>query len=98
MKYVQILNAVFAALGATLMLTLGVVAVMYAFYLDAHPRMRGDFAVVLQLAVIFAVAFAISGMTTLAVHRRWRSWWLWQGVNYPVLFLVAMLVIDIVSP
>lgn len=97
MKYLQILNAVFAALGATFMVTLGVVAIMYAFYLDAYPRLRGDFEVVLQLTAIFAIAFAVSGLTTLAVHRRWRGWWIWQLANFPVLGVVALVVAAIVG-
>jgi hypothetical protein len=98
MKFLQILNAVFTAAGATFMVTLGVVAIMYSFYLGEYPRLQSDFRLVLTISAISSIMFVFSGLTFLAVRQRWRGWWLWQGANYPVVALVLMLIVEVVVP
>lgn len=79
MKYLQILNVVFAAFGATMVVTLGVVWVLYAVYAGSQPQLRGQMHGLVVLVAWFA-AFGLAGAAAFAGHRRrWPLRWLAQA-------------------
>lgn len=80
MKALNILNAVLLALAATFFVTLGVVWIIYAFYLDATPRIRGEWMEVGRVTLVFAILMLCAAAAFLG-HRR-RAVWRWpaQGV------------------
>lgn len=80
MKGIQIFNAVVLATAAAFAATLGVVALLYAIYLDAVPRLREDWPQVITTASVFGVLLLLSGVTFHA-QRRDKSWrWPMQAV------------------
>lgn len=80
MKALNILNAVLLALAATFFVTMGVVWIIYSFYIDATPRLRAEWAEVGRVTLVFAVLMACAGTAFLG-HRRGARWrWPAQGV------------------
>lgn len=76
MNGLQIFNAVVIAAGASLGLVLGVVCVIYLFYIGDTPRLQGQFEALLWLTLGCTM---VSAAAALAFHaqrgqRRWR-WW-----------------------
>ena len=81
MKALQIFNAVALALSLTFAVTLGVVALIYAIYLDASPRMRAEWPTVALVTGVFWALSAITGLTFWA-QRRVLAWrWLAQAAS-----------------
>lgn len=68
MKALNLFNAAMLALAASFALTLGVVCVLYAFYLDAAPRMRSEWYMVMKLTLVFVL------MTAVAAWAFWSQW------------------------
>ncbi|AXQ29029.1 hypothetical protein D0B54_10170 [Solimonas sp. K1W22B-7] len=73
MRAIQIFNAVALATAAAFAATMGAVAIMYAVYLDAEPRLREDWAAVMTTVIVFVVLMLLSGLAFHA-HRRDKSW------------------------
>lgn len=87
MKAVQIFNAVALALCATFAITLGVVALIYAIYLDASPRMRAEWPAV---ATVTGVFWMLSVITAIAFFAQRRAWaWRWPAQALSIAALVA---------
>ena len=80
MKALNIRNAVLLALAATFMVTLGVVWIIYSFYLDATPRIRGEWLEVGRVTLVFT-AFTLAAAAAVLGHRRQARWrWPAQAV------------------
>ena len=62
-------------MGATMTLTLGVVALQYYVYIDAVPEMRQQLPGVLRMVALF-LALALTGVTAY-LPLRWNNRWLW---------------------
>jgi hypothetical protein len=78
MKYLQILNAVLGALGASMGVVLAVVCLFYWIYLDLDPALRGQMPP-LMLATGAFTLLALAGIGAFAAHRRdWAGRWLLQ--------------------
>ena len=96
-KALNLLNAVLLALAATFFLTLGVVWIIYSFYLDATPRMRTEWVQLGRVTLIFAGLMACAGAAFLGQRRaaRWR--WLAQAVLVVSLALGATALIELLG-
>lgn len=86
MKGLQILNAVILALNLTFAVVLGVVTLIYSFYLDAGPSIRDEWRMVGVIALIFV------GMSLMAALAFWgvlrRKAWHWPAQGLLLLSLV----------
>lgn len=97
MKGLQILNAVLLALAATFFLTLGVVWLIYGFYLDAAPRMRGEWTVLGRVVIVFLLLMLCAGATFIG-HRRAAAWrWPAQGLLAAALALGTLWLVRILA-
>ncbi|MGB0218706.1 MAG: hypothetical protein ACPGJF_05170 [Sinimarinibacterium flocculans] len=95
MKGLQIFNAVVLALCVTFAVTLGVVALIYAVYLDVSPRMRAEWPTV---AVVTGVFWGLSAITGLAfwAQRRTLAWrWPAQLLSAGALALGAFTLMNV---
>lgn len=82
MKGIQIFNAVAMATAASFAATIGVVTLLYAVYLDAEPRLREDWPLVLTTFLVFCVLLLLSALTFYA-HRREKTWrWPMEAVLF----------------
>ena len=75
----MILNIALGLLGAVMALVLGVVALIYAIYAGETPRLARDLPGLLGLAAVFGLFAALMGVSSLALYRRWRGWWLLEA-------------------
>lgn len=86
MKALNLFNAAMLALTATFAVTLGVVWLCYVFYLDLLPRLRGEWRLVSQMTVVFAL------LTLFAAAAFWGHWrgraWRWPAEALLLLALV----------
>ncbi|MBI2383472.1 MAG: hypothetical protein HYV18_05320 [Gammaproteobacteria bacterium] len=79
MKYLQILNAVVAAVGASFTVVLGVVCLIYAVYLGEVPRLARELPMLLAMTAGFA-ALGAFGWLAFQGQRRGRPWaWAMEG-------------------
>lgn len=87
MKALNLFNAATLALTATFAMTLGVVAILYSFHLDAAPRMRSEWRTVSEITAIFAV---LTGFSAAAFWAHWRRLgWRWPAQAALLLSLVG---------
>lgn len=90
MKALQIFNAVALALCATFAVTLGVVALIYAVYLDVSPRMRAEWPTVATVTAVFWLLSAFTALAFVAQRRAWGWRWPVQGVSVAALVAGAL--------
>ena len=87
MKALNLFNAVMLALLATFAVTLGVVCLLYVFYVDAVPRLQAEWALVVRVTAVFAA------MTVFAAAAFWAQWrqrsWRWPAEGGLLLALVV---------
>jgi len=80
MKQVQYFNVIALLFCLTFFVTLGVVSVMYAWNLDASPRMRSEWPKVSAITAVFGVMSLLS-FAAFWSQRRQVSWrWPAQGL------------------
>ena len=92
MKYLQILNAAVAIVGAAMALNLAVVCLLYLVHAGAEPRLAADLPRLYALTGLFAALFAAGTAAFLGQRRRWPARWLLQALPVvPVLGIVAFL-------
>jgi hypothetical protein len=77
MRYLQALNWVFVALGATMVVNLGVVALLYSIYLDEASRYRTDLSTVTTYLLLFFAVMVTAAAA--AVGHRWHKFWRWPA-------------------
>ena len=77
MRYLQALNWVFLALGATMVVNLGVVALLYTIYVDEAARYRTELGTVTTYLLLF-LGIALSAAAAAFGHR-WRTFWRWPA-------------------
>lgn len=88
MKYLQILNAVMLALGASLALCMAVVCLQYLWYLPSEPQLADEMPKLYGVTAVFA-AMGGAGLVAFLAHRkRWALRWLAQAL--PVLPLLGL--------
>lgn len=87
MKALNLFNAVLLALAASFALTLGAVCIIYAVHLDAAPRMRSQWYVVLKVTLVFIVLTVVSASAFWSQWRRLR--WRWPAQSALVLTLIG---------
>jgi hypothetical protein len=80
MKALNLFNAAILALAASFALTLGVVCILYAFYLDAAPRMRSEWYMVMKLTLVFVLMTAVAAWAFWSQWRQRRGRWLAEAV------------------
>lgn len=95
MKALQVFNAVALALCVTFALTLGVVALIYAIYLDTSPRMRAEWPTVALVTGVFWVLSLFTGAAFWA-QRRALAWrWPAQLLSAGALLLGAFTLMNV---
>lgn len=97
MKALNLLNAVLLALAATFCVTLGVVWLIYAFYLEATPRMRGEWHELGRVVLVFAVLAASAGAAFIAQRRQLAWRWGAQAVLSIVLALGVLWLVRVLA-
>ncbi len=97
MKALQIFNVIVLIFSATFFLTLGVVALMYGYHLDAAPRMRTEWPRVSGMTGVFAL-LTLSAFAAFWSQRRRVSWrWPAQAVLIFALLVGGQLLLKILS-
>ncbi|HEY9544778.1 MAG TPA: hypothetical protein VIR56_02155 [Solimonas sp.] len=87
MKALNLFNVLLLALAGSFALTLGAVSIIYAVHLDAAPRMRSQWYVVLKVTLVFMVLTAASAAT---VWSQWRRLsWRWPAQSALLLTLAG---------
>lgn len=85
-------NGALALLGGAMALTLGVVCILYAAHLDAAPRMRAEWPLLVVSTLMFAL-LAFAGAAAFQGLRRNAGWKWWaQGGVLAVIGLFVMFV------
>lgn len=85
-------NAALALLGGAMALTLGVVCILYAAHLDAAPRMRAEWPL-LMISTLMFFLLALAGAAAFQGQRRNTHWKWWaQGSVLAVIGLFAFFV------
>lgn len=87
MKALNLLNAAVLALTASFALTFTAVCIIYAVHLDAAPRMRREWYVVLKVTLVFFVLTAASACAFWS--QRQRLIWRWPAQSALVLILAG---------
>lgn len=88
MSGLQVFNAVVIAAGSALGLVLGVVCVIYAFYLGEVPRLRNEFWPMVLLSIGFWSVAATAALAYWGQRRQAR--WRWLAQPMPVVPLAAI--------
>lgn len=77
MIFLRWLNAGLLLFGLSMMVTLGVVCILYAFYLDSEPRLREDWPALVSATLMFA---GLSLAAAIAFRGLLRdASWKWAG-------------------
>jgi hypothetical protein len=97
MKALQIFNAVMLALCVTFALTLGVVALIYAIYLDASPRMRAEWPTVAAVTAVFWGLSVFTGLSFWAQRRKLAWRWPAQVASVGALAVGALLLMNVLQ-
>lgn len=93
MRYLLVADAVLAALGGVMALSVGFVALAFTIYVDASPKVRAGLPPVLIVTACFAAIFVLAGAAALGVRRE-RPWhWILQALLLIALPLLSALVL-----
>lgn len=87
MKALILLNGVLLALAASLALTMLAVCIIYAVHLDAAPRMRSQWYVILKVTLVLVVLTATSAAAFWSQRRRLS--WRWPAESVLLLALIG---------
>lgn len=87
MKALTLLNAVILVVTASFALTMGAVSIIYAVHLDAAPRMRSQWYVVLKVTLVLIVLTAVAAGAFWSQRRRLS--WRWPAQSALALTLVG---------
>ncbi|MHA7835749.1 MAG: hypothetical protein ACX94A_14845 [Algiphilus sp.] len=91
LRYLQIANVVLLAFGVTFVVTLSVVAVLLAFWVDEFPKYESTLTGVLRVVLLSGILAAAGGLCVRSLQRRWPLWPALQvagwGVSMVVLFV-----------
>jgi hypothetical protein len=92
LKYLLYLDVALAALGLAMSLSMGYVALVYALYLHASPKIGEGVPSVMAITACFLVLTIVAGAAAFGVWRS-RTWrWPVQGALFvllPMLFFVV---------
>lgn len=82
MKPIQYFNAIALAISSSFGVTLGVVTLIYAIYLNREPRLQEDWPLLVAVTGTFITLMLMSGLTFWA-QRRDKAWrWIAQAVLF----------------
>lgn len=84
-RYLTIINAALFALFASLAVVLGVVCIMYFFWLESSPRLQSEWHTVKFSTLLFAVLTVLAGTSFLGLLREYR--WRWPAL---AIFVIAL--------
>ena len=87
MKALQWFNVVTLLIAATFAVLLGVVCLLYAVHLDAAPRMREEWPLLVRTTLVFWAVAACSAVAWFGVRRTAR--WAWPAQAAQVAALVG---------
>lgn len=78
-------------LGLTLFVILGVVCILYAFYLDEAPRLRDDWPQLIRSTLLFGVLALVATLGEYGLRKQ-TSWrWAGQGALAATVLVVGIL-------
>ena len=92
MRYLLILDAALAALGAAMTVAVSYVCLVFALYRSSEPAIQRGFPGLLTVSACFLALAVIAGMATYGLVKRRRWNWAAQGVlavALPCLFLIV---------
>ena len=91
LRYLQIANVVLLAFGVTFVVTLSVVAILLAFWVDEFPKYQSTLIGVLRVVLLSGMLALAGGVCVRSLQRRWPFWPALQvagwGVSLVVLFV-----------
>lgn len=74
-RYLFVLDAAFAILGASMVIGVGVSALLLAFHLDTAPEQRDSMNTLLILTVAYTAVTLAAGAAAWAIHK--KAPWHW---------------------
>lgn len=90
MSGVQVFNGVVMAAGAALGLVLGVVCIIYLFYLGDAPQLRDEFPILVLLSGGFWAVAATAALAWFGQSR--RAAWRWLAQPLPSVPLAGIVI------
>lgn len=91
-RYLFVLDIGFAILGASMVIGVGVSALLLAFHLDTAPEQRGSMNTLLTLTVAYSAVTLAAIASAWAIHKQAAWHWPAQGA-----FLVSVIASYFVS-
>jgi len=92
LRYLFVLDVAFAVLGASMVIGVGVSALLLAFHMDIAPEQRGSMVALLILTAAYTAVTVAAGLGAWGLRRRQGWHWWAQGA-----FLAAVLVSYFIS-
>lgn len=80
MRYLFFLEIAIAVLGASMVIGVGVSALLLAWHADASPEYPAQVRVLLGLTLSYLAATLATGVGAWAIHRKYRWQWLVHGL------------------
>lgn len=77
LRYLFILDIAIAVLGASMVIGVGVSALLLGFHLDRAPEYRDQALTLVKLTAVYTLATAAAGLAAWAMHR--RHGWHWAA-------------------
>jgi len=75
LRYLFILDTAIAVLGASMVIGVGVSALLLGVHLDSSPEYRGQTLILLRLTAVYLLATLAATVAAWALHRRRRWHW-----------------------
>lgn len=79
LRYLFILDVAFAVLGGSMVIGVGVSALLLGWYLDTAPEYRGQVVTLLKLTLAYLSVTVAAGVAAWALRRRHQWHWLAQA-------------------
>lgn len=88
MNAIRIFNALALAITATFFVTFGVVCLLYAYHIDASPRMRAEWPLVSSVTLVMSAMF-FAALLTFWAQRRQLAWRWPAQIALPIVLLAG---------
>jgi hypothetical protein len=91
-KYLLVLDAALAALGAAMTVAVSYVCLVFGLYQDSEPKIRQGFPNLLVVSACFLALALVAGWATYGTWKRRRWLWLAQAALFlllPSLYLIC---------
>lgn len=87
LRYLFVLDIAFAVLGASMVIGVGVSALLLAWHLDVAPEQRGSMHNLLLLTAAYSAVTLAAAAAAFGIHRKSGWHWLAQAAFVATLFI-----------